>query len=83
MYSIAYMEKFLEHHPAIRMALKYDITEAKFMEHTEHIIRKNRWVCRYCDDDMRCSINIKLTKEEKLEKAKNKKAKATFKKLVK
>ena len=82
MYSIAYMEKFLEHHPAIRMALDYVITEEKFMEHTEHIMRKNRWVCGYCDDNKLCPINIKLTAEEKVEKAKKKKAKATFKKLV-
>ena len=83
MYSIAYMEKFLEHHPAIRMALKYEITEEKFNEHSEHIIRKNRWVCNYCDDSKSCPINIKLTSEEKAEKALKKKAKAKFNKLVK
>ena len=81
-YSIEYMDKFLENHPSIRKSLKLNMTEEQKDRVTEYIIRKNRWVCNYCDDKKTCSLNKKLTAEEKLLKAQKKKAKATFKKLV-
>ena len=82
-YSLEYMDKYIESHPSIRKALKYAMTKEQKDKVTEYIIRKNRWVCNYCDDKKTCPLNKKLTLEEKLLKAKAKKGKATFAKLVK
>ena len=81
-YSIEYMDKFLENHPSIRKSLRLDMTEVQKEKVTDYIIRKNRWVCKYCDDSKTCPLNKRLTTEEKLLKAKKKKGKATFQKLV-
>jgi len=83
LYSIDSMDDFINSHPSIMKATGQEITDEEFLVKTEKLIRKNRWVCRYCEDQNECDINIKLSKEEKLAKAKAKKGKAKFAKLVK
>ena len=83
MYSISYMDKFLDQHPSISSATGQKITAGRFVELTEIIIRKNRWVCKYCDISKDCDLNIKLTKLEKELKKKKKDQKAVFEKLIK
>lgn len=83
MYSIDSMDDFIWNHPSIAVATGDPLTDQEFRKRTEKIIRKNRWVCRYCEDNKECKLNIKLTREEKVEKLKAKKGKETFAKLVK
>ena len=64
LWSMEDTERFIEYHPTVKYFTD-GISEEKFMKETEKYIKANRWICRYCEEQDDCLINLQLQKEEK------------------
>ena len=81
LFPVNYTEQFILNHPTV-LKLTGTISQERFNQATELIIRGNRWVCRYCEDKKTCPLNKKLTAEEKRLKKEKKEKKEVFNKLL-
>ena len=81
-YTPEQMEEFILGHPSILSILGKKLSEEAFLREAKKIIKKARWLCRYCDDKKTCIINKVLTAEELAEKNRKKEGKKTFNKLI-